>query len=426
MTSVAIMLASLPILLAASAVFSGSETALFSLSAQQRARFARGDGVIESTITTLLAETRSLLITLLLGNMTINVLYFAITSMLLIRLGQVETAPVWLPVLVSVAPLITIIFFGEVMPKLIAARIPERWSRLIALPMFIFHRLITPIRVFCSAAIVTPLSRLIAPVAAPPLSADELGELLNLSQRQGVINADEQQVLQQVLELSDMRVRDLMVPRVDIEAFDLDDDPAALLNLIRVTRLRHIPVYRTDLDHIEGVVLSREALLNPPQSREQIARLIRGATFVPEQQSANRLLQELRQHDTALAIVVDEYGGTAGLITIEDVVEHVIGDLAGSYEPGGDPEVIRLSPHAWRASADLSVRDWPELFARRGAKLPAGASTLGGLIMATLGRVPEQGERLVLGGLAVTVEEIEGRRIRTVTITLAESAETTQ
>lgn len=410
-------------LLVASGFFSGSETALFSLSRHQRAKLEKTDSVVARSLVTLLHETRALLITLLLGNMTVNVLYFVVSSVLLIKAG--ESGFVGGPGLaaLSVVPLLAIILLGEVLPKLVASRLPERFARLIALPMLTVHRLLTPVRVTSSALVITPLSRLLAPpTPSPDLSPEELESMLQLSRHHGVIDHDEQRVLEQVLELSQLRVSQLMVPRVDIQAFDLDGEPAQLMELIRRTRLRHLPAFRGDLDNTVGVIYSRQALLANPQNREEVESLVRRVNYVPELQRADRALVEQRKSGTTFAIAVDEYGGTAGLITLEDLVEHLVGNIPGAYEVSGEIEVEPISERQWRVDADLSVHDWADVFGRHrqvdAARVLASANTIGGLVMAELGRIPAPGDHIALSNVGLTVERMDGHRIETVIIEL--------
>ncbi len=419
-----ILLLTLPALLVFSAFFSGSETALFSLSGHQRIRLARDTSLIGQTLTTLLGETRGLLITLLLTNMTVNVMYFALASVLLFRLGRTD-APRLAVAVASVAPLIGIILFGEVLPKLIAARLTTTWARLCALPLYLVHRTIAPVRLTAEQLIIAPLARLIAPRdPTPAIHPDELDALLQLSQKHGVIGPDEEQLLQQVLELNQIKVRDLMTPRVDIVAHDLDNDPADLLELIRRERLRHIPIYEKTLDDVRGLVFARQVLLNPPTSRDDVTRLIRQIRFVPEQQRADQLLVDLRKSGTTIAIVVDEYGGTAGLITLEDVVEHMVGEIPGDYEREGPAEVVPVGPNTWRVSAELPVYEWAEFFRRHAMTADQAllrlVSTVGGLVMAKLGRLPQVGDRVRLGNVQMTVETMLGKRIGFVLIELVD------
>ncbi len=422
--SILFMLLLLVLLLVASGFFSGSETALFSLSRHQRARFARSDSVTARTILKLLAETRGLLITLLLGNMTVNVLYFVVSSVLLIKASESGRIGGMGLAVLTVVPLLAIILLGEVMPKLVASRLPDRMARLIALPLLGVHRVLAPIRIASSALVITPLSRLLAPPApSPDLTSEELDAMLQLSQHHGVIDHGEQRVLEQVLELSQLKVRNLMVPRVDVQAFDLDDPPDQLMALIRRTRLRHIPACRGDLDNVVGLIYSRQTLLAQPTSAEQIGKLVRQIKFVPELQRADQTLIELRKSGTTFAIVVDEYGGTAGVITLEDLVEHLVGNIPGAFEQSGDVVVEPLGQNRWRVDADLSVHEWADVFGRHqhfeAARLLASANTIGGLVMAELGRVPQVHDAIELGNVRLTVDRMDGHRIEAVVIELS-------
>jgi magnesium and cobalt exporter, CNNM family len=426
-----IMLICLPVLLVLSGFFSGSETALFSLTRHQRSLLKSSGTFAGSAVTTLLSETRALLITLLMGNITVNVLYFVVSTKLILHLRDEQLlGPVALGV-VSVTPLLTIIILGEVLPKLAAARSPALYSRLSALPLLGVHRAITPIRLIASGLVITPLARLIAPSTRPDaLSQDELASMLELSRGQGVIDPQEQRMLRQVLELGRVKIDGLMIPRVDIEALDINADPAELVEFFKRTKLRHAPAYRDNFDQIEGVIVARRALLDPPRTHGDVKALIEPVLFVPQQQRADQLLAELRSKAKTLAVVVDEYGGTAGLVTLEDVAEHLVGEIAGGYDSGDEPLVEQVSPDCWRVSAELSTRDWSEAFGQNSPpdvlKTLSAVNTLGGLVMARLGRGAKVGDQTTLGNLVLRVEEMEGRRIEIVTVRLANDSETAE
>lgn len=426
MTLPTLMLLCLPLLLIVSGFFSGSETALFSLTRHQRAQFKASGAFTDTAVATLLSETRQLLITLMLGNMTVNVLYFVVSTKLLLHARDEQLmGPVALGA-ASIAPLLAIILLSEVLPKLVAAKSSQTCSRLAAVPLLAVHRAIAPVRLAASALVITPLARLIAPSSRPdPLSPDELASLLELSQRQGVIDPQEQRMLRQVLELGRVKVDELMTPRVDIQAFDLDADPAELVELFKRTNLRQAPAFRKNLDHIEGFITARRALLYPPRSRLEVDALIEPATFVPQQQRADQLLAELRRDAKTIAVVVDEYGGTAGLVTLEDVAEHLVGDIAGAFDSGNEPAVEEVSPGCWRVSAELSTRDWAEAF---GQSVPpdvqktlGAVHTLGGLVMAGLGRAARVGDQITIGNLVLSVDSLDGRRIVHVTVRLTDT-----
>ena len=443
-----LLLGVLATLLIGSGFFSGSETAVFSLSRHERSRLAHAATPVGRALATLLSETRGLLVTLLMGNMTINVSYFVVSSVLLMRSERAGAGPAQLAAL-TIAPLLVMILMGEVLPKLVASHLRVVWVQTVALPLLVIHRVMAPARGIVGSGFVEPLARLLAPAATrETLTAAELEALTHAGREQQVIEETEQKVLSQVLELSRMKVRELMVPRVDVIAHRLQDPPAQLINAFRATRLRHLPAYDGDLDTIAGVLHAREVLLNRPASDAELQRLVRQVRFVPEQQRADRLLAEMRKTGTTFAIVVDEYGGTAGLITLEDIVEHVVGDIPGAYESKGEVEVVRVDEAAGGAGgagsaagdADASDRvalevnpdpvyevdggllvvDWPDRlpglpppdFAAADVDLEAhDIDTIAGLVLSSFGRLPDVGDEVGVGGVRLTVLEMESRRI---------------
>lgn len=421
-----ILLLALPMLLVGSALFSGSETALFSLSAHQRSLLAKSNRTGPLAASKLLIETRALLVTLLIGNMVINVLYFTLSTLLMDR--WLDSGSIGGPGAagIALATFFGVILFGEVLPKQVAAQQAYAWSGLVGVPLLAIHRTIAPVRILAERVVITPLARLIAPSTTPPeLSARELEIMLSMSRQRGIIDQDEQQLLQHVLELGQIKVRDVMVPRVDIRGYDLDDPVADLLALARETRLRHLPVYEESLDQVRGVVMARRLLAKPPADKAALLDLVKPVYFVPEVAPADHLLKTLREQAVTFAIVVDEYGGTAGLVTLEDVVEHFIGDIPGAYERDGQPMVEPISDGVFRVGADLAVHDWVEWFGRNPAmsKAASNAATLGGVVLGLLGKAPDKGDRARLGNIVLTVDEVEGRRITSVIVALSEEEE---
>ncbi|MEM7681122.1 MAG: hemolysin family protein [Planctomycetota bacterium] len=426
------LLAALPVLLTASGFFSGSETALFSLTRHQRKQMARSTHASARAVVALASETRPLLITLLMGNMTINVLYFVLSSALVLRLGEAGLGPAALAGL-SVASLLGIVLLGEVLPKIVAAKLARGWSTLAAPPLLAFHKAASPIRWFANHAVVSPLARLMTPPQRTAhLDADEIASMLDLSHEHGVIDPGEQTLLDRVLQLGDLRVRQIMKPRVDIRSHDLSDPPEQLIDLFRETRLRQVPITDNGLDQVVGVAYAKQALLRPPQSRPDVEALARQVRFVPEQQRADALLVELRKSGSTVAIVVNEYGGTAGLVTLEDVVEQIVGDIPGEFEPAGAPSSTPLGPNRWRIDAGLGIRGWAQMFgvdpaavAAANAGLAANTvDTVGGLVMAALGRAPEVDDTVRIANVELRVASMDGRRITEIELTLAPENET--
>jgi CBS domain containing-hemolysin-like protein len=406
------MLALLPALLLASGFFSGSETALFGLTENQRILIRRQQSLSGRAIEALLADQRMLLITVLLGNMTINVLYFVTSSVLLMR---AETGLVG-RLLLAVAALLLIILLGEVLPKLAANARQPAFAALTSPPLLALHKLIGPMRITLDRLVVAPLSRLTSPAEAPPrLDESELAALLDISTREGVIDYEEQQILQDVIALSQRKVRDVMTPRVRIEAVPVTASRGEVVALARDTRLTVVPAYRDDLDHIAGLLHVRRYLLDSRESEAPLTEHVTPALFVPEVATLDQLLDHFRGTRTHLAVVVDEFGGTAGIVAIEDVVEELVGDIAteqGRAEVRPEP----IGPNRWRVGGDASVHEWADSFGPR--LIPPRVSTLGGLITGRLGRAAEAGDSVELGNVRVDVEQVDRSRVVTVIVTL--------
>jgi magnesium and cobalt exporter, CNNM family len=410
------MLVALPILLACSAFFSGSETALFGLTGNERLGLRRSGTLAGRAVDSLLANQRMLLITVLVGNMTINVLYFVVTSVLLMKTQRGVAAQIAL----AAAFLLAIIALGEVIPKLIAHARRTGFALLAAPPLLTLHSLLGPLRLVLDRLVVAPLSRLTSPSRLPPrLNEQELSALLDLSSSSGVIDEEEQRILQDVINLSQLKVRDVMTPRVRLVAVPAGapyDDVRAVAARTRLTRL---PVYARNIDHVIGLLPVRRYLVEGRNDPGALRRLLEPTGYVPETARLDQLLERFRRTRTQLAVVVDEYGGTAGLVALEDVVEELVGDIAGPGERGPQAPVP-IGPGRWRVDGGLSAREWAETFGQR--LVSPQVVTLGGLMVATLGRSPQPGDAVDLGNVRLEVERVERSRVLSVIVTLREDA----
>lgn len=402
----------LPVLLLLSGFFSGSETALFSMTETERMQLRRRGTIASRAVQTLLDDPRMLLITILLGNMAVNVLFFVISSVLMTR----ANAGVIGSLVIASTTLLAIVLLGEVMPKMLANIRRTTFASIVAPLLLTLHGLILPLRVMLDRAVVTPLSRLTAPVSAPPqLDEEELTALLEISSRQGVIDADEQRLLRDVFNLSRLRVRDVMTPRVRMQAVALNSPRDEVLDLARQTRLHRFPVYRHNLDDIVGILPIKPYLLAARKRAVRIKKLLQKPRYVPYVATLEQLLDQFRQTKTQSAIVVDEYGGTAGIVSLEDVVERLVGDIvSGSPDETALPE--QLDRRRWRLDGNMSVHDWAEAFGQ--PLTTTRVSTVGGLIMEHLGRAPNVGDEITIGNIKLTVEAVDRARIDSAILTL--------
>ena len=404
------------ILLAASGFFSGTETALFSLTKGQLYRLRNSHG-LGKMAAALMAEPNRTLNTLLLGNLLVNVAYAGISASLVLSL---QSGPAWLALAAVVVPLLVLILLGEVTPKMVAHALGETWAlpaapaiamigRVLSVPLWVLER-----------CLVGPMTRIVAPRSAGQthIEADELALVLALSARRGIISHDANALLQEIVELTDLHVADVMVPRVDMIAYDVDAPRAGLVDLFARTRLRRIPVYEGDIDHITGLIDAKRLLLG---GETALRELVGPVVFVPEAGNVERLLVQFRLRQVQTAIVVDEYGGTAGLVALQDVLEEIVGDIPAPGESAQAPAVRELAPRQYVLNADLAIHEWADAF--RIDLAHRRISTIGGFVTAQLGRIARVGDEVTYRNLRFRVETMRRRRICTLRLDLLEEGE---
>ncbi|MDP6601492.1 MAG: hemolysin family protein [Phycisphaerales bacterium] len=408
--NIAILIFLLP-LLVCSAFFSGSETALFRLGGAQRLELKHRNTSSSRAVLLLLDQPRGLLITILLGNMTVNVLYFVAGSVLLLRMpGGLLT-----DIAVAVGTLLTLTLFGEVIPKMAAATRPQGMALFLAQPLLLTHRAIGPLRALVDMLAVTPLSRLATTDSPTPLSAEELASLIDLSSSDGVIDRNEQEIIREVVELGQIRVREVMTPRVSMISIDADADEQTIREVVTATRLTQLPVQGGDLDHILGMLHVKRYLIRAAAGPTLLQASMTRPLFIPQNATLDQLLSHFRDKRCRLAIVVDEYGGTAGLVTLEDVLEELVGEIGMQTEEQASPP-RRLDNDRWQLSGSTNVRTWADsagLFLDR-----CPAATLGGLVLSKLGHIPEQGDVVHAGSLRLEVAEVAEHRVTSVIVSI--------
>lgn len=397
----------LPFALVLSAAFSGSETALFGLRAHERNDLVEQSDPMSRAAAALLANPRMLLITLLLGNMTVNVVYFVVSSVLLLRVDSTAAGGAE-AVIASVLMLAAIILFGEVLPKLVAARHSRLWVRVVAVPLLGLHGFLAPIRLPLSKFIIEPLIRLCTtPGRLLAISHDELDSLLEISRDADVIDRDEYELLSDIVRLSRQTTRDIMTPRVRMGAFSVDVERHELREALRSSRLPRVPIYEGSLDTIVGILDLRRYLLDDTLT---VRKAMEPPTFVPELATLDRLLEHFRTTQTRLAMVVDEFGQTTGMVALDDVMSELYGRAA---EHSTEQSAIMLiGMGRWLIDGDLNIHDFADAFV---IDLDSPrVSTVAGLVSQELQRVPEPGDSVVFGGYRLAVRAV--RRSRAVSV----------
>lgn len=411
-----VLLAMLPPLLVASGFFSASETVFFGLRTDDRAAIRRRGGIVAAATEALLRDPRRLLVTILLGNMTINTLYMTVTSVLLLRHEGVPLAAA----IFGLGTLLAVIVLGEVAPKLAGQTHRVGAAAVIGPPLTVLHRILLPIGRIVTAVVIEPLQRLIGRAPETVLDSDELEALIDLSARQGVIDRGEETLLREVVSFRTLRVRDIMTPRVSMLSAATDAPPAEVRALIAESGLRRLPIRAENLDAIVGILPCRSFLLDGPagdSDPEGMVALCRSPSFVPELASVEQLLARFRAEGSTLAIVVDEFGGTAGLVTIEDVAEELVGEI-GTVDEAEFVEPVRLADARWRVGGLMPLHEWKAVF---GPSIDdRRVSTVGGLFLARLGRLARPGDEIRLANVRVVAERVESGRVESAIVDLVE------
>ncbi len=318
--------------------------------------------------------------------------------------------------IVTVLMSLFFIIFGELVPKTLALAHPDRFALALAGPLDVIGRILGPL-----VALLTWLTRKIAgsfgaDVRQAQISTQELKLIVERGGEQGVLEAEEEQMISAVIELGDRRLHEVMVPRTGMTAVPVTATMDEVIDTFVREGHSRIPVYNETIDEIVGILLAKDLLpfLKGVDQKPNLRKLLRPPLFVPESMSIDDLLHQLQRRRVHLAIVLDEYGGTAGMVTIEDLIEEIVGEIQDEYDEE-EPMTVRLSDDRARIDGRAAVDDLGELFGLELAGLEDSEEydTVGGLIYHRIGGVPRPGDevRLEEQGLTLTVESTDGRRV---------------
>lgn len=388
-------------LLLLSAFFSAAETAIFSLSKLDRRRMKETHPGLASWVFFHLDQPAQSLSTILILNLVVNVLATAtVTTTSLHFFGPKMTG--WAVALFTAF----LIIFSEITPKVIAVR-KNQWVALFsAVPLRVGSVMIFPLRKIARWVTDWILSHVIheKKEAGDHLSSGELKALVKIGEEEGVLDSQERHMIQKTIELGERPVKDIMTPRVDVKGLDLEDPFERHGALMKQFHHTHFLVYKTSLDNILGTVSVQDYMLDEKSS---LLSLLKDVYFVPETKRIDDLLTEFRNKKIFLAVCVDEYGGTAGLVTLEDILEEIFGEFYDEYAQVQNP-VKPHGPHEYLVETKISLADFNERFSTKLESVEV--STLGGFILEKLGEVPQIGKVLKLPECELIIHEVIRQR----------------
>lgn len=394
-----------------SGFFSGSETALIGIS-RERVHILAEESGSGKKLEQLIAEPERMLSTLLVANNAVNVLSASVATLLFISL----VGEAWGPWVATVVMTALLLIFGEITPKTIAARHPERFSLAVAPAIWNLSIVLAPVASFFTAITrgLLRLLRIDANGAYDGVTDDDIRALARLGERGGHIVEAEREIIDALFHLDDRAVREVMTPRLSIVSLPTPLTAAAVRTAVTETGHSRFPVSAGDLDDLIGIIAVKDLLLNPEyETAPNLDRLLRRPNYVPETMSVLDTLSEMRSKRYGMAVVVDEHGGVEGIVTIKDLVAELVGELQDEYDPGA-PSLIKLGPKLWVADGMLDIT---VLSTELDADLWDGPySSVGGFIMAMFGRIPDEGDIYESDEFRFTVTAMDRQRIDSVKV----------
>lgn len=416
------------LMLLASAFVSGSEVALFSLDDGEIEYFRKKGDRPSTRVLYLLEHAESLLVTILILNNVINVAAVTLAAVITLQLSQIfgwsEAGFISGEVIVVTFVLLVV---GEMSPKLTAVNHSVRYSRFASGPLKFFHDFLTPF-----SKSLTGLTHLVQRQLPPrdSLTTLDVKRIAEVGEAHGGLAEEERMLIHSIVELGDTAVREIMISRMDIVALPDTAGYDEVLDIIRTSGHSRLPLFKDDLDNIQGVLYAKDLIpfLGRTNGEDKIdwASIIRKPLIVPAGKKLDALLRDFQTKRTHVAIVVDEYGGTAGLVTLEDVLEEIVGDIQDEYDYHEKPLFRRVSADTIVADAKIDLDDLNEVLT---TELHADAEnlldtsqfdfeTLGGLVFHLTETIPDEGDQVSFEHLILTVESVVSHRIGRVKVQL--------
>jgi len=405
------------VLLFFSAMVSGAEVAFFSLTQKDLDDVSQENHSKGHLINSLLEKPKKLLATLIVANNFINIgiiiLFFFISKTLFHSIAS----PILKFAIEVVVVTFLILLFGEVLPKVYASRNNIRFAKFVVNPLSILNKLLSPISLPMRAITIFLHEKLAKQKFN--FSVDQLSQALELTSSEGT-SQGEQKILEGIVSFGNTDTKQVMSPRIDIFALEIDESFEELLPKIIEKGFSRIPVYRDNIDHIEGVLFVKDLIPHIDKKDFDWKTLLRTPFFVPENKKLDNLLKDFQSMKNHLAIVVDEYGGTSGLVSLEDVIEEIVGDISDEFD-GEDINFSQIDYKNFLFEGKINLKDFyrivsvdESLFEVRKGE----AETLAGFILEILGNFPKKGQKIDFSNCLFSIEVVDKKRIKQIKVTI--------
>tara|TARA_Y100000815_G_C13339164_1_gene499129 strand:- start:1890 stop:3182 length:1293 start_codon:yes stop_codon:yes gene_type:complete len=404
-------------LLFCSAFISGSEVALFSLSQKDLDDLIEEDGNKGSIITRLLEKPKKLLATILVANNFINIAVVILFSSISEKIFNSISSSLLRFILEVVVVTFLILLFGEVLPKIYANRNNVSFSKTVYLPISILDKVLTPITIPMRNIILYVEKKF--SVQKTSFSVDQLSQALELTNHSETTQ-EEQKILEGIVTFGNTEVRQVMSPRIDIFALDKEESFSEVMPKIIEKGYSRIPVYTENIDQIEGVLFIKDLIPYIDEKDFEWQTLIRAPFFIPENKKLDNLLKEFQGMKNHLAIVVDEYGGTSGLVSLEDILEEIVGDISDEFD---DENIIysQIDDKTYLFEGKISLKDFYRIIDVNGVEFEekkGEAETLAGFLLEISGNFPKKSQKINFNSYVFTIENVDKRRIKQIKVAI--------
>ena len=371
-------------LVVCSMFFSSTETAFSCFNKIKMKNLAADDNKRAELVLKLDDDFDNLITTVLVGNNISNIAMTTVATVFSISMWGAKFGPT----IATIGITIIVLVFGEVSPKIIAREKPEAAALFLA-PMINGLMIILKPITICFSGLKKLLKKMIGANDEPEFSEDELLTIVEEAEAGGAISEEQSELISNAIDFNDVEAIDILTPRVDIIAIDKENTVAEIKQMFKESGLSRLPVYEDDLDNIIGVINQKDFHNNEVKNKKDVEKIIKPVAYVAESLKAAVLLKKMQQKKTHIAIVVDEYGGTTGLVTLEDIIEEIVGDIYDEHDAVVSKDVIPAGKDTYNVSGGANLEDFFDMFDE---EIEADATTINGWVMIVLDRMPREGD----------------------------------
>lgn len=402
------------------AFFSSAEVALFLIDKKRIKEYRKNNRLIANYIESMLENSRRLLVTILLGTTIVSVGASIVSVNLALDAAKILNISDEIAVTIQIIILtILILLIGEVTPKLWANKYPDKVAKFVAIPLYWINIAFFPVSKVLTDVLGLMTKNLDNTSSRTALHESEITELANLSVEQGTIEEGEHELIHGIVSFKTVMAREIMTPRVDVAAVSADETFDDLMKVINESGHSRIPLYEDSLDKVIGIIYAKDLLpyLKNPELRNKLLlrSIAREVIYVPATKLINDLLHEFQEKKIHIGIVVDEYGGTAGLISLEDVLEEIVGEIRDEHDKE-EAEITKLNESTFLVLGKVSIDEINEFLGENLSSENDDYDTLGGFILNQAGSIPKQGFKTEYSGFLFTVKEVVNNRVNKILV----------